>query len=133
TLALQLEHFAVLCSRRNFQLLLTFEGRNFRPRTECRLRETDGELADDVVVVPAENRVRLDGDVAVQVAGRRALLTGLALAGDAHGLAFVHAGGDAHRHDALLELPSGPATAGAVLADDGSASAAVRAGRHHAE
>jgi hypothetical protein len=45
----------------------------------------------------------------------------------------VDAGRDLHADDALAQLLPGAATARAVVADDGPAAAAVRAGRDHAE
>jgi uncharacterized protein (AIM24 family) len=63
------------------------------------LREAHGELADEVIVVPAENRVRLHGDVAMQIAGGCAVVARFAFAGDANGLAFMHAGGTIIKKD----------------------------------
>ena len=48
--------------------------------------------------------MRLDGDVAVQVAVSGVVFAGLAFADDADGLAFVDAGGDFYVDDTVLEL-----------------------------
>ena len=57
----------------------------------------------------------------------------LTFAGDAPRLAYVNTRGNAHGDDALAKLSSTSAARWAVLADDGSSAAAVRAGRDHPE
>src|SRR5688572_16592542 len=83
--------------------------------------------------MPAEDRVRLDDDVAVQITCWRAGFTCLAFAGDADSLPLVNAGRNAHGDHALLELLAGSAARRAEFAHDSSAPAAIRAGRDHAE
>src|SRR5204863_9773639 len=99
-----------------------------------RLGGRDRHLADEVVVVPGEDRVRLDGDVAVEVAaGCAGAVAGLALAGHADAFAFVHARRDLNRDHAVAHRPSGAAAGGAMVADDRAAAATIRAGGDHPE
>ncbi len=69
----------------------------------------------------------------MQIAGGSAVFAGFAFAGDADGLAIMHAGGNFDDDGSLAKLPAGAAAVGAMLANDGSASAAIGAGDHHAE
>ena len=45
-----------------------------------------------VVAIPLEQRVRLEVDLYVKIAGRAAIDTRFAFAGKAYAIAFVHAG-----------------------------------------
>src|SRR6185312_15064294 len=98
-----------------------------------RLGERYRHLADEVVVVPAENGMCADGDVAVQVATRATRLARLALAGDADGLSFVHTCGNLDRHDALPELPPRSMARAARILDHLPPPPAIGARRDHAE
>src|SRR5437762_3539687 len=77
--------------------------------------------------------MRLDGDIAVQVAVSGVIFAGLAFADDANGLAFVDAGGDFYVDDTVLELAAAASAIGAEFAHDGAAAAAIGAGGDHAE
>jgi hypothetical protein len=83
--------------------------------------------------MPGKNRMLFHADIHVQIAGSSAVFASLAFAGDADGLAIMHSGGNFHDDSSLAKLPAGSAAIGAMLANDGSASAAVGAGDHHAE
>src|SRR5450432_4192958 len=123
----------MLRSRGDFQPFGIFQRRHIDMPAQRRLREADRNLADDVVVVPAENRMRPDLDIAMQIARGRAILARLALAADAHRLSFMNAGGNFHGDDALAHLPPRAAAGAALIFHDRSSAAAIRAGRHHAE
>src|SRR5665213_1507838 len=61
----------------------TLERRYLDPVAECRLHHVHPELIDDVLVAPLQERMRLDPEHHVQVAGRSASDARLALAAEA--------------------------------------------------
>src|SRR5947207_7069566 len=79
----------------------------------------------------AEDGVGLDRDVNVQIPWRRGALASFTLPGDANSLAFVNAGGNLHRDRLLLQLPTCSATTRAMIANNRSTAAAIRAGCDH--
>src|SRR5438105_4210149 len=80
-----------------------------------------------------EKCVLLDRDVTVQIAMWPAGRAGLAFAGDAHRLAFVHTRRNTDLHHALFHLPARAAAGGTMFSDDRSLAAALRAGGDHAK
>ena len=76
------------------------EGGDFDLSAEGGLGKGNRHLADQVIVVASEHGVRLDGDVAVEITGRRAGFAGFTLAGDANGLSFMYSSGNFDGDDA---------------------------------
>src|SRR6185437_10840492 len=77
--------------------------------------------------------MRLDRDVAMQIAGRGAHFARLTFAGNANGLAFMNTGGDLYRDRFMADLPAGSMTGRALIFDYAAAPPAIGAGRDHAE
>ena len=71
------------------------------------------ELADEVEPVAHEALVGAYVHAHVEIAGRRAQLAGVPVAGDAHGLAVVDARGDVDAERAPLRAPAAAAAVGA--------------------
>src|SRR5690606_19536331 len=124
-------HVAALGAARDLDLFAAAQCRDFNLCAQSRLRETDRQLKVHVRPGTLEQRMRADVDVAQQIAGRAALLTGFALAGHAQGHAFFDAGGDFDGDLALFHFAPGTAAAGAGLSDDLAAAVAARARRAH--
>src|SRR5205814_948650 len=80
--ALELEDLAMLRAGGHIQLFAAFECRDFDFATQRSMREGDRNLADQIVIVPRENRMRLNRNIASQIARWRARLAGFSLAGD---------------------------------------------------
>src|SRR6185312_13200330 len=117
----------------NLKHLAAAKCRHFNRRSEGRLGEADGHLANDVIVMPSEHRVRLDCDVAVEIARRGPVFTGLTFAGNSHGLSLVHPRRNLDRHNALAKLtPTAPARL-AMLANDRPTAPTIGARGDHAE
>ena len=66
------------------------------------LGKADGQFVDDVVALPFEERVRLDGENNVQVARRAATRTDFSLAGHAHIDAIIDARRNIDHHAAIV-------------------------------
>ena len=76
--------------------MLALERRHLDLGAERGLREAERHLADDVVVLAAEERVLADADHDVEVARRAAAAARLAFAAQLQARAGVDAGGDLH-------------------------------------
>src|SRR5207248_1342781 len=87
--------------------------------------ERDLDLAGDLPALAAELRVRLDADENVQVAGRAAVRTCFAPAGDLEPHALLDPGRDVHGDAPCLALASAPPAPGAVVLDHLAAAVAV--------
>ena len=100
-LAFHAQAFAVLRAFGNVQLHAAGKRGHFHFAAQCRGGETDGQLAmqiGGVFRVALEDFVRAHGDVDVQIARRRAVHAGFALACQTDALAVVDARGDIDFH-----------------------------------
>src|SRR5437763_324805 len=88
-LATELEDLAMLGARRDFDLLLAGKHRDFQLSPQGGLRERDGDLADQIIVMALEELVGLDDDVGMQIARRAAAHARLALAAQDDRLALA--------------------------------------------
>src|SRR5262249_10897427 len=128
-LAAQPQHGAALRAGRQLQLLVAVERRHVDLVAERGLGDVDGQLVDDVGVLPLEVRVRRDRNHDVEIARRAAAAAELALARQVDLLAVVDAG--RYRHGDLPHRLDGAARAAlpARLGDHLAASAAAIANR----
>src|SRR5690606_10886064 len=109
------------------------EVRQFDRVAEHGLLEADRLARVQVVAVAHEHRVGEDVDDDDQIARRAAMLTGLALPGDALDVALLDAGRDADRQGLLLRDRAAPAVTAARVFDALAAPAARRAHGAHRE
>ena len=94
----------MLRTRLDRDFFFAFERRYFDVRAQRSLCETDGHAKHEVVVVACEQLVSINLNDDVQVAARRAVVTGFTFAGDANRLAFVNASGDLDVQQSFLWL-----------------------------
>src|SRR5205085_8885539 len=94
----QAELLPGLRARRHLEQRLAVHGRHFDLRAERRFRHGNRHHTVDVVAAPLEVWVVADVRRDEEVAGRAAVLTGVAAACDAHARAGFDARGDARRH-----------------------------------
>src|SRR6185369_15775411 len=92
-----------------------------------------GHLADQVVSLPAKQRMVLDGDMAVQIAGWAALFPHFALTRDPDRLPLMHTGRDLDGDFSLFASLSSTTAGWAMVLNHAPASLAVRAGGDHPE
>src|SRR3954452_6048915 len=85
---------------------------------EHRLGDADRQGQGEIVAAAAEDLVRTDGHLHVQVAGRTAAVAGLAAAAEPDPLAVGDAGREANVDRAGLGDPAGAAALRALLVDD---------------
>src|SRR5690606_7281147 len=93
------------------------EQRDLELGAEGGFREGDRLAHDEVVALALEPLVRSHVDVDVEVSGGTALGAGHALPRDAQAVTAVDAGGEAHRHLALLLDPAGAVAVAAGRVD----------------
>src|SRR5690606_34604383 len=93
-LALHSEYSAGLSLGRDLQLDVPVECRHLDRAAEGGVREADRHLAGEVLTFASKNRMRLHGDVDVQIARRPAVAAGFAFARQPNAVAVV----DARRH-----------------------------------
>ena len=131
--AFEAKHRAVLGAGRDFDRDGRVQGGHFHLGAEGGLGEADGHFAKEVVAVALKNLMGLDMQNDVQIAGRAALDSRLAVAGGTEADAGVHAGGD-FDGDLGGAFAAAAAAAGAArLVNNTSAPAAARAGLGDAE
>src|SRR5215469_16415847 len=90
SLTLEPQYFARLRAGGDLEMHLAFEGRDFDLGAEGSLRETDRHLDNHVVVLAHEERMLLDVDDDVEVAGRAAAEAGLTLIAELEARAVIH-------------------------------------------
>src|SRR5579862_9279274 len=127
-LALEAKHFARLRAGRNAQLDLAFQRRHIDFGAQRGLRKTDRHLDDDVVLLAHEQRMLLDVNDDVQIAGRSAREAGFALAAQFEARAVVDARGNPHRERFLFADAPLPLTFRARVGDDRAFATAISAG-----
>src|SRR2546425_5789034 len=131
--AFQAEGLAGLRLGRHADVRRAVQRRDADVAAERRGAERNRHLAVQVVVVALEHRVRLDVHLDIEVAGRAAVDTGLAFAGQAHAVALVDAGRDPHRKRLLQLDASRAAAGGAGIRDDAATAVAAWAGLRDGE
>ena len=125
----QAELIAGLGAGRDLHLRLgAVDGRHLDIAAQRGLRHAQRHAHEDVGAVALEDRMRPDRDVDVEIAGRGALATGLAFAGETDARAVLHAGRDRHLQRALALHRAGAVADLARVADHAALAAAGRAG-----
>ena len=90
SLALDAKDRAALRAFRNFQFFFPVQSRHLQFRAKRRLRNAHGDSAIQIRAAPLEERMFLDFQHHVQIAGRPAIWPGLSFAGDAQPRSGVH-------------------------------------------
>src|ERR1019366_8398382 len=121
-LVAQLELRGVLGAFGDFELVRLAERRHFNLAAEGCLGDIQRDGAVQVVFVAFEEWVLLDLEEHVEIAGRAAVGSGLAFAGQAQAVAVGHAGRDVDLELALHLAVAVAVTFGARVADDLAAS-----------
>src|SRR5690606_6798739 len=129
----QAEHLAGLGLGGDADLGLAVERGHAHGIAERCLRDPDRHFAVQVLAVAHEDLGRAHAHPDVQIAGRRARRTSLALAGQADAVAAVDAGRDLHRQDLLLLHPARAAANRARSGEGLAAAMALRARLLHRE
>src|SRR6185437_7177704 len=125
----QAELVAGLGARRNFHpRLAAVDRRHLDLAAEGGLRHAQRHAHQQVGAVALEDGVRADADMHVEITGRRALATRLALAGEPDARAVLHPGRDCDLQRALALHRAGAVADAAGVADDAAGAAAGRAG-----
>jgi hypothetical protein len=125
-LAAQSEYLAGLGFGGNFDGGVAVQGGNVDFATQGRRDERDGHLAMQIVVVPLEDLMGLEVDLDVEIAGRPAVDTGFALAGQTDAVTVVHTGGNPHGQGLVLLDAAFAVAMGAGVGDDPAAAVATR-------
>ena len=126
-LVAQPEHLPALRLRRDLDLRVPFERRNLDLAAQRRDGEADRHFAVQVRALALEDRVRLQVDDDVEIAGRAAVHSGLALAGEPDPVVLVDARGDLHRQRLVLLDAPGAVARGTGVGDDLAGPVAGRA------
>src|SRR5690242_3878948 len=108
-------------------------GRHLHARAERGLCERDRHAHGQVAATPTEHRVRTDVHDDVEITGRTAVRARATASLHADALPVVDARGDAHLHVARSYLDPATTTRRALVGDDLTAAAALRAHLRHGE
>src|SRR5262245_17579260 len=128
TFAPQAEGLAALTLGGHTNMGRSIERRDLDLAAERSGCEADRHLAVQIVVVTLENRVRLEMQLHIEIAGRTTVRSGLALARQTDAVALVDAGGDLHRKGLVRLDAARTAASSARLGDDLAYAVATRAG-----
>src|SRR5688572_3124122 len=123
----QAEQTPRLSFRRHLENDGAVERRHVDAAAERGRREADGNLAAQVLTFASEDRMRLNGDVDVEVARRPAVAPGLAFASEPDPVAIVDAGRNLDRERLVLAHAAPAAALAARLVDRCARAAAARA------
>src|SRR5574337_873619 len=128
TLAANAELSAGLGPGVDLELSHSEKARDGKLRPQRCLGKADGDLTVEVVAVPREKRMLLDGDDDIQVAPIPPMRPGLALALKLQAHPRFHAGRNLHRQGPIGSGPPGASTVPASLFNDTPFASAGRAG-----
>src|SRR5690606_32000269 len=109
------------------------ECRQIQMRAECRSGHRHGDLAEQLIALALEHRVARHVDLEIEVAGRTASGTHLALAGQLDARALVDTRWDRDRDRTARAYPALTGALGARIGDHGAEAVACGAGPRRAD